>query len=784
MTTPVVSLVVPVRDEAGNITPLVAEIRTSLDTAGLPWELFLVDDGSTDGSGAEIETLEATDLRVHGIRFERGQGKSAALAAGFARCQADRIVMLDGDGQDDPAEIPRMLSLLSKDGSETGGGSAVEAGRADFVNGWKTPRLDPWHKTMPSRVFNWLVGLFTGLWLHDHNCGLKAFRRDVMRRLELTEGMHRFLPVLAAAEGFRVVELPVHHRPRTLGNSKYGIARFFHGLFDLTRVAARVWGKVRPLAVPRRCDSRSRLRHGVYALLATMALASLLGRIGAVASVDRIGLEKKLVADAVAKVEATGEGPDMAAIRATIEKEKRLIRPFLSGNDRSRWLTIRSLVERGTFAIDDLVVEPGWDTIDAVVHPDASGSLRLYSSKPPLLSVLCAAPYWLLNRLTGWTLGDHPFELGRSLMVLYGLVPLALFMVFTFRLIDRIGTSDWGRLWAAGLAAGGTLLNTFAVVLTNHVPAAACTAASAWFAHRIAVDGLRSHAGFAAAGATAALAAAFELPALAWLAAVVGILASCDLRRTLTATVPAALIVAAAALSTNWLAHGTISPPYAHRAAAARPLPAGVVLRDGESWNPDNWYDYSLRLSNGRLLTSYWNKPQGVDRGEPSAASYAWHALVGHHGIFSLTPAWLLAIPGIGMLAASAGRRRHGQRQGQGLRGGQQADDLGMAGQQRIAWAIGLVSLVVIAFYLSRPQLDRNYGGTSSGFRWAFWLAPLWVMAAVPAADRLAGGRMGRVLALSLLGLSVISVAFPTWSPWTTPWLQQWLTHAGWIDGP
>lgn len=780
MTTPVVSLVVPVRDEAGNITPLVAEIRRSLDTAGLSWELFLVDDGSTDGSGAEIEALEAADSRIHGIRFDHGQGKSAALAAGFARCQADRIVMLDGDGQDDPAEIPRMLSLLGEDGPEISSGSAAQAGRADFVNGWKTPRLDPWHKTMPSRVFNWLVGLFTGLWLHDHNCGLKAFRRDVMRKLELTEGMHRFLPVLAAAEGFRVVEVPVHHRPRTLGNSKYGIARFFHGLFDLTRVAARVWGKVRPLAAPRQCDSRSRLRHGVYAILATMALAAVLGRIGAVASVDRLGLEKKLVADAVAKVQAAGEEPDVAAIRATIEKEKRLIRPFLSGNDRSRWLTIRSLVERGTFAIDDLVVEPGWDTIDAVVHPDATGSLRLYSSKPPLLSVLCAGPYWLLNRLTGWTLGDHPFELGRSLMVLYGMVPLAIFMLFTFRLIDRIGTSDWGRLWAAGLAAGGTLLNTFAVVLTNHVPAAACTAASAWFAHRIAVDGLRSHAGFAAVGATAALAAAFELPALAWLAAALVVLASCDLRRTFTAALPAAVIVAAAALSTNWLAHGTISPPYAHRAAIAQPLPAGVVLREGESWNPDNWYDYSLRLSNGRLLTSYWNKPQGVDRGEPSAAAYAWHALVGHHGIFSLTPAWLLAIPGIGMLATSAGRRRMRQP----MRGGQQTADAGSAGQQRLAWAIGLVSLVVVAFYLSRPQLDRNYGGTSSGFRWAFWLAPLWVMAAVPAADRLAACRMGRVVALSLLGLSVISVAFPTWSPWTTPWLQQWLTHTGWIDGP
>ena len=767
MTTPVVSLVVPVRDEAGNIAPLVAEIRTSLDTAGLSWELFLVDDGSTDGSWAEIEGLAAADPRTRGIRLEHGQGKSAALAAGFARCRAEWIAMLDGDGQDDPAEIPRMLGLLG-------------GGRADLVNGWKTPRLDPWHKTMPSRVFNWLVGLLTGLWLHDHNCGLKAFRRDAIQSLELTEGMHRFLPVLAAAEGFRIVEVPVHHRPRTRGNSKYGVARFFHGLFDLTRVAARVRGKVLPLAVPRRGESRSRLRHGVYAILATMALASVLGRIGAVASVDRLGLEKKLVADAVAKAQAAGEDPDAGAIRAAIEKEKRLIRPFLSGNDRSRWLTIRGLVERGTFAIDGLVVEPGWDTIDAVVHPDATGSLRLYSSKPPLLSVLCAGPYWLLHRLTGWTLGDHPFELGRFLMVVYGLAPLAIFMLFTFRLIDRIGTSDWGRLWAAGLATGGTLLTTFAVVLTNHIPAAACTAASAWFAHRIAVDGLRSHTGFAAAGVTAALAAAFELPALAWLAAMLAVLATCDLRRTLTAALPAALVVAAAAFSANWLAHGTISPPYAHRAAAARPLPAGVTLRDGESWNPDNWYDYSLRLSNGKLLTSYWNKPQGVDRGEPSAATYAWHALVGHHGMFSLTPAWLLAIPGMAMLATSAGRRRSGWQ----FRVGQQSVDGASAGQQRLAWAIALVSAVVVAFYLSRPQLDRNYGGMSSGFRWALWLAPLWVMATVPAADRLAGSRAGRVLALALLGLSVVSVAFPTWSPWTSPWIQQWLTHAGWIGSP
>jgi glycosyltransferase involved in cell wall biosynthesis len=225
MTTPAASLVVPVRDEAGNIAPLATEIRTALDAAGISWELFLIDDGSTDGSWAEIEALSLADNRIRGMRLERGQGKSAALAAGFACCRGDRIVMLDGDGQDDPAEIPRMLGLLAGDSP-----------RADLVNGWKTPRLDPWHKTMPSRVFNWLVGLFTGLWLHDHNCGLKAFRRDVMGRLEMSDGMHRFIPVNASKMGYKVVQMPVVHRPRTAGETKYGFGitqRALPGLHDL-----------------------------------------------------------------------------------------------------------------------------------------------------------------------------------------------------------------------------------------------------------------------------------------------------------------------------------------------------------------------------------------------------------------------------------------------------------------------------------------------------------------------------------------------------------------------
>ncbi|MDA0970933.1 MAG: glycosyltransferase family 2 protein, partial [Planctomycetota bacterium] len=220
---PSVSLVIPVRNEAGNIAPLIDEIRTSLDAAGETWEVTVVDDGSTDSSWDEITAGCEADPRVHGIRLDIGQGKSAALAAGFAASTAPRIVMLDGDGQDDPAEIPAMLAMLDAD--------------TDLVNGWKSPRRDPIHKTLPSKVFNMLVGLMTGLWLHDHNCGLKAFRRSVLDALPLTGDMHRFITVLAASRGYRVAEKTVHHRPRGHGRTKYGASRFVTGLIDLVQVA-------------------------------------------------------------------------------------------------------------------------------------------------------------------------------------------------------------------------------------------------------------------------------------------------------------------------------------------------------------------------------------------------------------------------------------------------------------------------------------------------------------------------------------------------------------------
>ena len=159
---------------------------------------------------------------MRGIRFRRNFGKAAALNAGFNAARGETIVTLDADLQDDPREIPKLLEKLNQG--------------CDVVSGWKQVRYDPWHKVLPSRVFNWLVGCMTGVWLHDHNCGMKAYRREVFDEVRLYGELHRFVPVLADARGFRVGEVAIQHRPRKYGRSKYGIARFVKGFLDLLTV--------------------------------------------------------------------------------------------------------------------------------------------------------------------------------------------------------------------------------------------------------------------------------------------------------------------------------------------------------------------------------------------------------------------------------------------------------------------------------------------------------------------------------------------------------------------
>lgn len=216
------SVVIPVYNEAESLAELCGELNDVARQQQYDLELVFVDDGSTDDSWAEIERLASQDPRVQGVRFRRNFGKAAALRAGFQAARGEIVFTLDADLQDDPRELPRFLEQMN-------------AG-LDVVSGWKQVRHDPWHKVGPSRVFNWLVGWLTGVRLHDHNCGFKCYRREIFDEIHLYGELHRFVPVLAAARGWRVGEITVNHRQRKFGHSKYGMRRFVKGFLDLLTV--------------------------------------------------------------------------------------------------------------------------------------------------------------------------------------------------------------------------------------------------------------------------------------------------------------------------------------------------------------------------------------------------------------------------------------------------------------------------------------------------------------------------------------------------------------------
>lgn len=216
------SLVIPVYNEESSLEKLYSELIEVASAQGYSMEVVFVDDGSTDGSWEVIRQLADQDTRVRGIRFRRNFGKAAALDAGFATAKGEYLITLDADLQDDPHEIPKLLAKLQEG--------------FDLVSGWKKHRQDPWTKVLGSRIFNRVVRWLTGVRLHDHNCGMKCYRREVLGELRLYGEMHRLVPVLAAARGFRVAEVPIHHRPRQFGRSKYGPTRAVKGLLDLLTV--------------------------------------------------------------------------------------------------------------------------------------------------------------------------------------------------------------------------------------------------------------------------------------------------------------------------------------------------------------------------------------------------------------------------------------------------------------------------------------------------------------------------------------------------------------------
>ncbi|MCC9602382.1 hypothetical protein LOC67_17670 [Stieleria sp. JC731] len=480
---------------------------------------------------------------------------------------------------------------------------------------------------------------------------------------------------------------------------------------------------------------------------------------------------------------------------------------FLSANDRSRWCTIAALVEHGSYEIDGYLNRRGakrnrrpWSTIDLVRHKGRDGKLHYYSSKPPLLPTIYAGVYYCVANTMGMWLSDQPIYIARIILWLVNVPTLLIFLLATIASIDRVTPNAWAKCFLAAATCLGTMLVPFTIALNNHLPAAAC-AATALYVFVRSFDHKQGFGWWLLAGLAGGLLAANELPALSMTVFFGGLLLLVRREGILGYSLGVA-IIAIAFFSTNWIAHQSLRPPYTHRGdgellvadigeigdetdrlkallveqglatdtSTVQRFPSRVenrerVLVDGKTqlglienengsreiraW--DDWYDYP---------GSYWvdGRRQGVDRGEPSRLTYFANMTIGHYGLFSLTPIWFL-VP-IGFAGAfSAGKREH----------------------MLLLAAITTATVVCLAFYVMRPEIDRNYGGVSVCFRWMLWFAPLWLFACSQPANWLAERTWGRALGLALLASSIISMSTALNSPWQSPWLYRFWTFLGWI---
>jgi len=219
------SIVIPLLNERESLPILVERLHGVIGAMGMSYEILLVDDGSNDGSWAEIQRLAGADARVKGTRFGRNYGKSPALNEGFRAAQGDVVITMDADLQDDPDEIPELFRMIQEEGF-------------DLVSGWKKKRYDPITKTLPTKLFNWTTRRVSGVMLHDFNCGLKAYRNEVVKNIEVFGEMHRYIPFIAKKEGFgRIGEKVVKHHARKYGTTKFGFDRFINGFLDLLTIS-------------------------------------------------------------------------------------------------------------------------------------------------------------------------------------------------------------------------------------------------------------------------------------------------------------------------------------------------------------------------------------------------------------------------------------------------------------------------------------------------------------------------------------------------------------------
>lgn len=436
--------------------------------------------------------------------------------------------------------------------------------------------------------------------------------------------------------------------------------------------------------------------------------------------------------------------------------------PLQSANDRSRWCTVRALVEQGTYRIDDVRRLPGWDTIDLVRHEG-----HFYSTKPPLLSTLVAGLYWCVRQTIGWDLGPHLAGTTRLILVIVNLVPWAIALSVLTRLVLRSTTSAFTQVFVVATACFGTLLLPFLASLNNHTPAAVCVVFALAPAASILGQGRREWWRFAAVGFWSGLAFANELPAAALIAALGTALLFIAPQKTLLYGLPALLLPVAAFLALNRAVTGDWLSFYA-------------------SYNTEK---YRFVFEG---VPSYWSDPRGVDQALDSPAVYLLHCTIGHHGVFSLTPVWLLAAAGwvvaLWRTASRALRERHSTAQAAPSR------ESSLSGQQEtisrsemttipfLLHAIGLaLTLIVFGYFLTKTE-HYNYGGVSVALRWLLWLTPFWLLALIPLLDACGERWWLRGFAGVCLAVSVYSAWQPFDGPWKQPWIFALMEEAGWID--
>jgi hypothetical protein len=401
-----------------------------------------------------------------------------------------------------------------------------------------------------------------------------------------------------------------------------------------------------------------------------------------------------------------------------------------SVNDVSRWATVRALVDTGSYSIGrryesasreradrGILSEPGWETIDRVMHPNTR---RFYSSKPPLLPTVLAGEYWVLREVLGWTMESDRLAVSRTILLTINWAPFVLYLILFARLAERLGTTDWGRLFVFSAAAFGTFVSGFLASLNNHTVAAAAALFAVYHCLRLHLDGDRRRWRFVLAGLFSGWAACNELPAWALALGLTLWLMRLSWRDTLRYALPAMLLPAAAYGYVQYEVFGSVLPTYGYT----------------------EWYEFP---------GSYWLNPVGIDRADDPKTMYAFHLVAGHAGILSLTPVLLLGWIG---MARGASRRiwRPGELSPQGALN---------------ALTLGL-TVTVLVFYVFRTN---DYGGVAAGPRWFIWLTPLWLLTSLPEADRWTAYRWGRRLAYALLAISIGSAMFALTNPWRHSWL-------------